>query len=495
MAFLELNFPPGIRANGTERQERGFWRDGSLVGFRPTLQPIGGWTPHITSTVAGMARAVLPWRDNSGGRWLAIGTHTHLYVIGAATLSDITPTGYTAGRQDATSGDGYGEGNYGVGDYGVPLPDTSGILAATQWDLDTYGQYLIGCTAEDGFLYEWTLNTSTPAAKVTNAPTNLTGCCADTNGFVYAYQDKTVNWSDQQGITTWTPTTTNQAGSVPLNTSGILQCGRNVRGGVLHFTDTDVWFSSYVGLPVVQEFTRVEQNCGAVSKQSPVTFESMAAWMGWQCFWVYNGMTVQALPCDVQDKVFANLNYQQASKVFGVHNSGDGELTWYFPSAASVEIDSYVTWSYRYENWTCGQLARTGGYGQGVFTAPILVDTSGAIWEHETGFNYTGSPVPYPFVTSGPVEIADGEQVMHVLGVVPDELIQGDVRMTFLSRFYPNGPVTTTGPVAVGPGNPSGPTTPLRFMARQTELKLEFTGADNARAGDFRLKIQGRGKR
>lgn len=495
MPFLELNFPPGIRANGTERQERGFWRDGSLVRWNPTLQPIGGWAPHVSGTVSGAARSVLPWKDNSGAPWLAIGTHTKLYVIGAATLTDITPTGYTVGRQDASTGDGYGEGNYGVGAYGVPLPDTSTILPATQWNLDTYGQYLIGCTSEDGKLYQWQLSTSTPAAVLANAPINLTGCCADTNGFVYAYQDKTVNWSDQQNDTAWTATTTNQAGDVALNTSGILQCGRKVRAGMLHFTDTDVWLSQYVGLPVVQSFQRIEENCGTISKLAPVTFESQCVWMGRQCFWIYNGMTVQALPCDIQDKVFGNLNYQQASKVFGLHNSGNGEIWTYYPSAGSTEIDSYAVWNYRYNTWYCGSLARTGGCGQGVFTCPILVDTSGSVWEHETGFNYTGSPLAYPFVTSGPIEIADGEDVMHVLGVIPDEKIQGDIRMTFLSRFFPNGPQTTTGPVAVGPSNPYGPTTPLRFMARQTELKLEFIGADDARAGDFRLKIQGRGRR
>lgn len=495
MPFLELNFPPGIRANGTERQDRGFWRDGSLVRWNPTLQPIGGWAPHITSTVSGAARAILPWRDNTGGRWLAIGTHSKLYVIGSAILTDITPAGYVVGRQDAMTGVGYGEGPYGAGSYGVPLPDNSAILPATQWDLDTFGQYLIGCTAEDGKLYEWQLNTASPAAVVSNAPTGLTGCCADTNGFVYAYQDKTVDWSDQQNITAWTATSTNQAGDVALNTTGILQCGRKVRAGVLHFTDTDVWLSQYAGLPAVQSFQRIEENCGAISKQSPVTFESQCAWMGRQCFWIYNGMTIQALPSDVQDKVFANLNYEQSSKVVGWHNSGDGEIWWHYPSAAATEVDSYVFWNYRYDTWGSGLLARTSGCGQGVFTAPILVDTSGAIWEHETGFSYSGAPVPFPYVTSGPVEIADGEDVMHVLGVVPDEKIQGDVRMTFLSRFCPNGPQITTGPVAVGPSNPCGPTTPLRFMARQTELKLEFIGADDARAGDFRLKIQSRGKR
>lgn len=492
MPFLPLNFPPGIRANGTDRQSRGFWRDGSLVRWNPTLQPWGGWTQHIASTVSGSARAILPWRDNTGGNWLSVGTHTKLYVISQATLTDITPTGYTAGRSDAITGVGYGEGPYGTGAYGIPLPDTTQTLPATQWTLDTFGQFLIGCTAEDGKLYQWVLNTANPAAVVSGAPTGLTGCAADVNGFVYAYAAKTVNWCDQQNITSWTPTTTNQAGSVALNTSGILQCGRKVRGAVLHFTDTDVWLSQYVGLPVVFSFTRIEENCGTISKLSPVTFESQAAWMGRAGFWIFDGQSVQALPCDVQDKVFSNINFQQISKVVGWHNSADGELGWHYPSAESTENDSYVTWSYRYNDWSAGSLARTAAIGQGVFNMPLMVDPSGNIWEHETGFNYLGA---VPFVTSGPIELGDGERVMHVLGVVSDERIRGDVQMSFLNRMFPNGPQTAVGPVAVGPSNPSGPTTPLRFCTRQTEIQLQFVGNDDARAGDFRLKVEARGKR
>ncbi len=43
MAYLPLNFPPGIYRNGTEYQSKGRYYDGNLIRFNPTIGPIGGW--------------------------------------------------------------------------------------------------------------------------------------------------------------------------------------------------------------------------------------------------------------------------------------------------------------------------------------------------------------------------------------------------------------------------------------------------------------------
>ena len=63
----------------------------------------------------------------------------------------------------------YGASTYGTaregGSYSPP-----GI-----WTLDTWGQNLVGCLDADGRIWEWALNTGTPAAVVANAPTNNLG--------------------------------------------------------------------------------------------------------------------------------------------------------------------------------------------------------------------------------------------------------------------------------------------------------------------------------
>lgn len=95
MAEVELSFPPGMVANGTRLQTRGRWYDGNLVRFfEKTVRPWGGWDEHITvgNVLAGKARSVITWTDNSAGKWIAVGTSRRLYAIDRlGAVSDITP--------------------------------------------------------------------------------------------------------------------------------------------------------------------------------------------------------------------------------------------------------------------------------------------------------------------------------------------------------------------------------------------------------------------
>ena len=51
-----------------------------------------------------MPRSALAWTDNSGNRWMAAGTASNLHIYNdAGSIYDITPTGFTAGRKDASA--------------------------------------------------------------------------------------------------------------------------------------------------------------------------------------------------------------------------------------------------------------------------------------------------------------------------------------------------------------------------------------------------------
>jgi hypothetical protein len=486
--YVDLVFPPGVFANGTARQARGRWRDSNLVRSPdgPDLQPIGGWVQRGTSAVTGAARALVTWKDNSNVRWVGVGTHSKLYVQSSTgALSDITPTGFTAGRADATTGGGYGDGPYGVDAFGTPRTDTEQINPASVWTLDAWGQHLVGCMAEDGKLYEWTLNTATPAAQIANAPTNCSGLSVSAERFLFAYAGRNIAWCDQENDTVWTPSATNQAGDQDIDTFGAFRFGKKVPGAHLHFTDVDVWRSTYQGLPSVHGFEKVGDDCGPVSVGAAVTIDSRCVWMGQQSFFLYNGYT-QAMSSEVADRVFSDFNTTQASKVTSWHNGRHGEVWWFYPSASSTENDRYVFWNYRLDHWWLGALGRTCGTGSGVFRYPILVDASGVIYEHEQGFAYAGA---VPYARSGPIEwpgdMAQGDQRMLVRGFVADEKTQGDAQVSFFAREFPNSAEATLGPYAIA----SAPVD-LLFSARQVELEVAFTGMDDARAGVFRLDAE-----
>jgi hypothetical protein len=202
-------------------------------------------------------------------------------------------------------------------------------------------------------------------------------------------------------------------------------------------------------------------------------------------FWVYDGF-VKPLTCEVGDYVFSNMNIQQSSKVYAVHNSSFGEVWWFYPSAASTEVDSYVSYNYREDHWAIGSLARTCGTDRGVFTNPLMVSPDGYVYEHEVGLQYDGASI---FAESGPVEIGDGERVFSMTGLIPDEKTAGDVQARFATKFYPNATEYNYGPYAM-----TSPTS-VRISGRQLAVRIEAVRNNDWRVGNVRLEGKAGGLR
>lgn len=501
MPYLELDFPPGLYNNGTERQSKGRWHVANLVRwYEGTTRPIGGWRTRSTTAVTGKGRRIITWRDNSSVSWSAIATESHLYAMGlSGVLHDITPSGFVSGIADAIAGGGYGTGNYGDGTYGTPRADSTQIQDATVASLETFGEDLLFCTADDGKIYEWTLNTSVVAAAVSGAPTARALHVTDER-FLFALGaagvPRRVQWADQESLTVWTPADTNQAGSFDLQSVGKLMCGARIRGGSLLFTDYELFLVVYIGGVFVYSFQKVADGCGVVAQGGVANFNGNAVWMGRSGFWLYNGFA-QALPCDVQDYVFTDINYQQISKVSAHVNATFGEITWQYPSGSSVENDSYVTWSYReFERgrsvWSFGKIGRTSGCDKaGAFQYPLEVGTDGYVYDHEVGLSYAdhGAAAVVPYLESGPVENAIGDFVLYARQYVPDQNTIGDVSLTFKTKFYPDGDESSFGPYT------ASAVTDVRFCGRQ--VRLRYDGAEMAdwRVGSPRLEVVQGGRR
>jgi len=493
MALIPLKIPPGVYRNGTEYQSAGRWFDANLVRwYENTLRPIGGWRKRSASQLTGKCRGLLTWRDNSANRWIAAGTHSKLFIMNAAgTLKDITPTSFTVGIADAAVNTGYGSNFYGYYAYGVARPDTGSVTPATTWSLDTFGEYLIACSSADGKIYEWQLDFATPtiAAVITNAPTGCAAVMSTAERFIFALgassNPRLVKWCDQESDTNWTPSATSQAGDFELQTVGALKAGKKVRGINLLFTDVDVHTATYVGLPYVYSFEKAASGCGLISAQAVAAIDTAALWMSTSGFWIFDGY-VKPLPCDVSDYVFQNLNYNQSSKVYAVHNSKYGEVWWFYPSNASNEVDSYVTYNYRENHWNIGSLSRTAGVDRGVYLQPLMVSSDGFIYEHEVGYDYDSGVL---YAESGPLEIGQGDNIMSVRQVIPDEQTLGEVVVSFKSRLYPTSTESSHGPYSA-----SQPTD-VRFSGRL--VKVKYTGAvlDDWRVGVSKLDIVAMGKR
>ena len=491
--YIPIKLPPGVYRNGTEYQAAGRWYDANLVRwYENTLRPMGGWRKRSNSQMTGLCRGFITWRDNSANRWIAAGTQSKLYAMNEmGTLKDITPSGFTVGIANALSSTGYGYSTYGSLSYGTARPDNGAVALATTWSMDTWGEYLVACSSADGKLYEWQLGFTTPtlAAAITNAPTNNKALLVTSERILMALgaggNPRKVQWCDQENNTQWTPAGDNLAGDYDLATPGSLLAGKRVKGVNLLFTDVDVHTAQYVGAPFVYGFEKAGSGCGLISSQAVAAIDTAAIWMSRAGFWIYDGY-VKPLPSDVSDYVFGNINFNQASKIYAVNNSKFGEIWWYYPSSGSNENDSYVTFNYRENHWNIGTLARTAGTDSNVFSTPMAVSTDGYIYEHEVGFNYDSASV---YAESGPVQLGNGDNIMSVRQVVPDEQTLGEAVVSFKTRNYPTGDQSTFGPYTAA--NP----TSVRFSGRQVNVKVTGDTLADWRVGVMRLDAVPAGKR
>ena len=491
MPLIPLQVPPGVYRNGTDLQSTGRWHDASLVRWTDnTMQPVGGWLTRVSVTDQPL-RGAKAWRDLSGDRWFAAGSHMGLFAVKASnTVTNITPTSFVGGTKDAAVNIAYGGSFYGTAAYGIARPDTGAYSSASTWSLDTWGEYLLACNIADGRLLEWQLNTANDAVALSGAPIDCSGLVVTEERFVFALgaggNYRKIQWCDREDNTTWTVATTNEAGDIELQTAGQIMLGVRARGQTLILTDQDAHAATYQGPPYVYGFERVGSSCGAVSRLCAASVDAGVFWMGQRGFHLFSGGAVQELPCDVSDYVFNDINTTQISKVAAVSNARFMEIWWFYPSENSLENDRYVVFNYEENHWSIGSIDRTCGIDGGIFTTPIWMTPAGAAINHEIG-NQTGGAAVY--AESGPVQIGTGDNVMAATSFIPDEKTQGQATVTFKTRFHPNDVERSYGPYTMA--NPSD----VRFTGRQVAMRVDGVANTNWRWGVPRLDVTPGGRR
>lgn len=266
---------------------------------------------------------------------------------------------------------------------------TSLILGANTWSFDNFGEKLIALSLSDGKLYEFDpdyLPNNTRATVISNAPDKCSGIIVSKERFLIALgaggNPKKVQWCDQESLTDWSPTTTNQAGSFEVDTVGALQVAKKVADRIILWTDVDCHALDYVGPPYVFGRRKIGDACGTISPQAVVTARGLSAWMGQGSFWTYDGV-VRPLASEVSSYVFDDMNIVQKSKFFGVSNQKFNEIWWFFCSKNSDEIDRYVIWNFVENWWSIGENPRTAMIDSGVFRYPMAIGTDLKLYEHE----------------------------------------------------------------------------------------------------------------
>ena len=414
------------------------------------------------------------------------------------------------------------------------------VTAPGIWSLDNFGNKLIA-TIADGSTFEWNSNatgaTSTRATIVSGAPTasqftlvstpdrHLVCLGTETTiGTTSTQDDMYVRWSSQESLTTWTPTSTNTAGTQRLADGTRIVGAIRGRDAIYIWTDTALFIMKFVGPPFTFSFQQVGTNCGLIGQNAAVEVDGSAYWMSENGFFRYTGQ-LQSLPCLVEDYVYDGLADVPRQHIYAGLNNLFGEVTWFYPGSGATANSRSVTYNYMDSNserpiWTISSLARSTWADSSIFGKPhgteydssassdaTVGNTDGVTtyFEHETGTNQIKAGATTAIqasIESGDFDLdqkglaGDGEYMMKIRRIIPDFLTQtGDARVTLNLKNYPTDAQASS---SLGPFTSSTTTTKIdtRARARAISLKVDNTGrTQHWKLGTFRLDIQPDGRR
>ena len=454
-------------------------------------------------------------KDTNGTEVIANSSDT-----GNGGSSTVATYQINTGLNTFVQGTGFGAGTWSSGAWG----SSSSISAAGQLRLfsqDNFGEDLV-FNARGGGVYYWdeSSGTGTRAIEIgslagaSNTPTvALQVLVSDIDQHVIAFGSNPigsstidpllVRFSDQENAADWTPTATNTAGGVRINSGSEIIGAVQTRQEILVFTDVSLHSMRFTGAPFTFQFSTLSTDISMISPNAAVNARGSVYFMDSGGFYVYNG-SVQPLPCSVKEHVFTNLNKGQAFKVFAAENNDFSEVIWFYPVGESdTEITNYVSYNYAENLWAVGTLDRGAWIGYSKNSNPIAssvntgVTDANYLYSHETGFDDDGQAMT-AFVESGDLEIGEGERFMMISRIIPDFSFRGatsDASVDFTIKGS-NFPLETPTTQATATVTSSTQQSHIRTRARHAIVRIESSGSGFGwRLGDLRFDMRQDGRR
>lgn len=375
--------------------------------------------------------------------YIDVGVTANASDVGNGGASTVAAYQITSGPAIQVPLIGWGAGYWGSGTWGI---GTTSYDALRLWSQSNYGEDLI-FGPRGGAIYYW--DVTTPSVRgvelssmvgASDVPTVQNYLLvSDISRFVFAFgcndlgssaQDPMlIRWSDQEDAWNWTPSPTNQSGSVRLSHGSEISTALQTRQEIFVLTDAAAYSVQYVGAPIVWSTQLLSANVSSMSPNGIATVSNVIYWMGIDKFYKYDG-TVQTLRCDLRRHVFGDINQNQAYQVFAGTNEAFNEVWWFYCSADSDQINRYVVYNYAEDVWYYGSMARTAWIDSNVIRYPIAATYDNTLVTHENGLNdnTTGTDSPInAYITSAEWDADDGHNFSFMYRMLPDLTFRGSI--------------------------------------------------------------------
>jgi hypothetical protein len=361
------------------------------------------------------------------------------------------------GNEVNTFGYGWGAGSWSRNTWGSGSP-TPIVITQRDWWFDNFEDDLV-MNIRNGSIYYWSYNgipssnravllSSLPdAADVPDAAMQI--LLSQNNGHLLAFgcqpygaapgvfDPLLIRWAAQNAPYFWTPgNVLVPPANAELSTAGFIRVSRGSkiiraiasRQEVVVFTNSSVYSLQYVGTSEVFSLQELGDNTSILGPRAVATINNIVYWMGREKFYMYSGR-IETLPCTLRNHVFQNINYDQTDQIVCSTNEAYTEVWWFYPSANSNTVDSYVVYNYGENIWYYGNLARTAWIDNPLRQYPQAVGYEKLLFDQERGNDANGVPLE-AYIESSDFDIGDGEQFMLTRRMIPDINFDGSISST-----------------------------------------------------------------
>jgi len=438
-----------------------YYINAKLLGANPFATTSGSPTVTVTATAHGgssgdyvtfSGASTVAGLDLNNQYVMTVVSVDSFTIVASANASSTTTGGGSSVRASyqITIGPGFqvpqvgwGAGNWNQGTWGGVGTFVGDAIRL--WSANNFGEDLV-FGPRGGGVYYWDatnglsargVNIETlPGAIDTPVIQNLVFVsdiyrfvfCFGTNDIGSSIQDPMlIRWADQESVTDWLPTATNQAGSLRLSHGSKIMAVAQTRQEILVWTDTALYSVQYLGAPLVWGAQLLADNISIVGPNATSVAAGVAYWMGVDKFYKYDGR-VQTLNCDLRKYIYQDINTTQYLQYFSGTNEGFNEVWWFYCSSGTTNIDRYVVYNYMENIWYYGTMARTAWFDAGLRDYPQAATYSNNLVNHEFGNDDNVSGIPSAinaYIESAEFDIQDGHNIGFVYRVLPDITFTG----------------------------------------------------------------------
>lgn len=274
-----------------------------------------------------------------------------------------------------------------------------------------------------------------------------------------------IRWASQVNYVVWDPTlnatTENTSGGFRVQSGSNILRAVNTTREIVVFTETSLTSLTYTGNPDIDLFSQdlISESISLIGPNTVITNNNIVYWMGTDKFYAYSG-SIQIIPCTLRRHVFDNINRAEGAQFFAGGSEQYGEIWWFYCSANSTVIDSYVVYNYFENIWYYGNcddgMIRTAWLDSPTRDYPQAFNPDdGLLYNHEYGVD-AGTSDPNAslplnaYIESANIGIDNGDSFILVRRLIPDIDFSGStasspvVNLTLTPRNFPGAAYMTT---------------------------------------------------